>query len=210
MAGRAFHSRPLGRTVSGRRVRRAAGVTLVEVVLALGITSLIAGSVAGLIYSVVQSQRDQQHLRRRNSKAEVVTARVDGAIRSATAVLAVGSDYLVLWKTDSRSNQKPNLSEIQRIEWDRAGQRIRAFAAPADLAEADDPAYELTSDFSQITAGFKDTPAFPGQTWCQDVTGWQPGPAGAPQSARWLCYTITFRDAAGTATVKSTASLRGQ
>ena len=214
MAGRAFHPRPLGRRVGGRgrslRVRGAAGVTLVEVVLALGITSLIASSIAGLIYSVSQTQRDQQHVRRRNTRAEVVTARVDGAIRSATAVLAVGSDYAVLWKNDSRTNQKPNLSELQRIEWDRPGQRLRAYAAPEDLAAADDPAYELTSDFSQITAAIKGTPVFPGQTWCQDVTGFQPGPLGAPQSTRLLSYTITFRDGAGTSTIKSTAALRGQ
>jgi type II secretory pathway pseudopilin PulG len=205
MAGRAFHPRPLG-----PRRRRTAGVTLVEVLLALAVTSLIASSVAGLVYTVSQTQRDQQHLRRRNSRAEVVAARVDGAIRSATAVLAVGSDYLVLWKTDSRTNRMPNLSEIQRIEWDRAGQRLRAYAAPADLAEADDPAYDLTSDFSQITAALKDTPDFPGETWCRDVAGWQPGPAGASQATRLLSYTITFQDAAGTATFKSSAALRGQ
>ena len=184
-------------------------MTLVEVVLALGITSLIASSVAGLIYSVYQSQRDQQHLRRRNSRAEVVAARLDGAIRSASVVLAVGTDYLVLWKTDSRTNQKPNLSEIQRIEWDRAGQRLRTYAAPANLAEEDDATYDLTADFAQITAGLKDTAAFPGQTWCQDVTGWQPGPPGASQSTRLLSYTISFKDGAGTSTFKSTAALRG-
>jgi len=207
MAGRAFHPGSIVRRE--RPARRVRGVSLVELVLALAITSLIASSIAGLVYSVYQSQHDQQHLRRRNSRAEVVTARLDGAIRSSAMVLAVGADHVVLWKTDTNVDRKPNLSEIQRIEWDRAGRRLRAYEAPAGLAEPEDPAYELTSDFAQVTAGLKGTPSFEGQTWCQDVAGWQPGPAGASQATRMLYYTITFEDPAGTSTFRSTAALRG-
>ena len=201
-----LHPRPL--TIRGRTTPRRA-VTLVEVLLALGVLATIGSLVAGMVHSTFQNTRNHHDLRRRTVKAEVIAARLDGAIRSSTTVLASGTDWVVLWTTDSRANQKPNLSEIRRIEFDAANKRIRAYAAPSGLAEASDTTYPLASDFGATTAALKGTANFPAETWCERVTAWQIAPAGAGQSTRLLGYTISLQDQAGTSTHKSAICLRG-
>ncbi len=205
MRGRAFHPRTLG-----RRARRAAGPTLIEVVLAMAITALIGSAVTALIYSMCQNTRDQQIVRRRNIKADVIAARLDGAIRSSAVVLAAGDDFVVLWKADSRPNNMPNWSEIERIEWDRSGGLLRAYRAPENFLDDLDLPLDLSINFDLVTRLLKGSPLFPGETWCNDVVGWQVGPRGSSRGTRLLCYTMELEDDAGTFTFKSSVALRGQ
>ena len=206
MRNQPFHPGPVSRR---RRPNSRRAFTLVEVLLALAVLAAVSGLVAGLIFSTSQATRNQQDLRRRTVKAEVIAARVDGAIRSSTMVLASGADWVVLWTTDSRANQKPNLSEIRRIEFDAVGKCIRAYAAAPGLAEANDTTYATASDFGAVTSALKGTASFPAETWCDRVTGWQVAPAGAGPTTRLLGYTITLQDAAGTSSHRSAICLRG-
>jgi type II secretory pathway component PulJ len=208
MRSRAFHPRTLVR--HGRSPRRAAGTTLIEVVLAMAITALIGSAVAGLIYSMCQNTRDQQIVRRRNIRADVIAARLDGAIRSSAVVLATGDDYIVLWKADTRANNTPNWSEIERIEWDRNSGVLSSYRAPETLPDGLDLPLDPSLNFDFVTRLLRGTPAFPGETWFKDVVGWQLRPSGASRSTRLLCYTMDLEDDAGTSTFKSTIALRGQ
>ena len=179
--------------------------------MALAITALIATSVAGMMYSVTQGTRNGQELRRRNVKAEVVTARLESAVRGSRQVLAAGPSWAVLWTSDARANQKPNVSELLRIEFDAAGKQLRAYAAPATLAPADDVEYAADADFDSVTNSLKGTGRLTGTTWAARVAGWTVSPIGAsPGASRLLCHTITFEDGAGTAAVTSAVALRGQ
>jgi prepilin-type N-terminal cleavage/methylation domain-containing protein len=205
--GRPLHPPTLTR---GSATAAPSGFTLVEVLLSMGLLATIAALVSGMIYSSSQGAARQQETRRRHVRSEVVSARLDAALRGSTTVLAAGATWVVLWKGDSRPDQQPNLSEIQRVEWDAATKRLRAYAAQQPVAEADDTAYPPTTDFGAVTAALKGGSSFPGETWCERVAAWQLVPAGAGQATRLLGYTITLEDAAGSSSFKSSVSLRSE
>src|SRR4051812_34952429 len=92
-------------------VRRASrGLMLVEVLLALAISGMVAAAVAAMLFALANGSRDRQDLRHRNVRAEVVIARVDTAIRSSSMLLGRTPNCVVLWVADSRKNGRPDLS----------------------------------------------------------------------------------------------------
>jgi type II secretory pathway component PulJ len=184
-------------------------MTVMELLLALGITAMVGAAVLAMLLVVAVGSEQNEEARRRNATARVISERIDAEIRSATAVLASDEHMLVLWMGDRRQNQKPNLSELRRIEWDPDSRQIRRYAAPADLAEADDTEYELSQDFAAITASLNQTPGFVGQTWAHEAAAWRISPAGAGADTRLIQYELILGDAPS-ATIASTVSLRGR
>ena len=195
--------------IAHRRPRRR-GIMLVEVLLALAITAMVATAVASLLFAVANGSRDRQDLRRHNVRADVLAARVDNAVRSSSMLLGHDPNCMVLWVADSRRNGKPDLSELRRIEWDAANKRLVCFEPAADLAPADDAAYALSEDFVAVTDALKGQPTFPGEVWANNVTGWTSTPApGAVRDARTISYSVAVAGTAGTYTIPSAVSLRG-
>jgi type II secretory pathway pseudopilin PulG len=193
-----------------RRCRRRGGIMLIEVLLALASTAVVATAVASLLFTVASASRDRQDLRRQNVRADVLAGRLDAVIRSSSMLLGYDDKCLVLWVSDSRANGKPDLSELCRIEWDPATRRLQSFRAPADLADADNTTFGLATDFVAATQTLKGTAAFPGETWATGVTAWSSRPAAAAaQDARMISYSVTVSTATGTATMPACASLRG-
>ena len=191
--------------------QRCRALMLVEVVLALAISGMVAASVAAMMFALANGSRDRQDLRRRNVRSDVLTARLDTAIRSSGMLLGHDAKCLVFWVADSRRNGKPDLSELRRIEWDAATKQVRCYQAPADLVDADNTTYALTTDFVTATADVAGLEVFPAEVWANGVTGWSATqvPAGAAQDARMIGYTVTLGSPAGAVKVPSSAPLRG-
>lgn len=186
-------------------------MTLVELLLALAILSVVSGTVTMMLFSLSQGMETRRDLRRHNIKALVVGQRLDTALRSASAVLACSDRSVVLWLGDLRSNQKPDLSELCRIEWDAQGQQLLSYTAPLGLAEAEDRTYDPAStDFAAITAALMGTSQFPGIVCGNGVVAAQFRTAGPLPTARVLSYDVTFDGQQETYTIASTIALRGQ
>jgi hypothetical protein len=116
-----------------------------------------------------------------------------------------------LWVADSRRNQKPDLSELRRIEWDSTSRQIRCYEAPAGLADASNTTYDLsTTDFLSVTSALKGTTNFPYTVWGNGVTAFQTAPAGATQATKLVGYGLTLDTSGSTRAFRSTATLRGQ
>jgi prepilin-type N-terminal cleavage/methylation domain-containing protein len=193
-----------------RGARGRSGLTLVEMLLSLAITAVIAATLTGMLAAVSASTRSATELRHRNLRAEVVRERVESAVRSSARVLAAGDGWLVLWVGDSRANALPDLSEICRIEWDKGTKELRCFAAPPGLADVDNVKYAFTSDFDGITRGLAGTVKFPGQVWGRRVREWTPtvdGPASSPR--RTVSYRLTLEDEQGLSTFVASVVPRG-
>ncbi len=153
----------------GRAHRR--GLTLVELMIAMTITSIIAAAVAAMIHTTAYGISSQDQLRTLMVAHELAEVRISPALRGSTMVLAEGDDYVVLWTYDRRDVDSPNLSELHRIEIDRDENELRSYKAPAGLAEAQDTRYDLVAtDFGSVTAGLRDTAEFPRELWAGDVT----------------------------------------
>lgn len=193
------------------RGRRARGISLVEVILALAIAAMIAAGVSSLLFAVANGTKDRQEVRRRNIKADVTGNRLDTAIRSSAMLLGRDANSLVLWVSDSRVDEAPNLSELLRIDWDAATKEIRAYRAPADLAPAADIAYDLkTTNFLSATASLAGGATFPRETWGHGISAWESGPASADQNTELVHYAMTLEfPGASPATIRSTVALRG-
>ena len=186
------------------------GLTLVEMLLSLAITALIAMTLTGMLVTVSTGTRSATELRQRNLRAEVVRERVESRVRSSTRVLAAGNGWLVLWAGETRTNAVPDLSEICRIEWDKASQELRYFEARPGLTDAENVKYTFSSDFDGITRSLAGTAKFPGQVWGRRVQEWTltvDGPAAAPR--RTVSYRLTLQDERGLTTFVATVAPRG-
>ena len=201
-----FTRRPRPRGATAR------GIMLVEVLLAMAITGMVAAAVASLLFVTANGSRDRDDLRRRNVRSDVLAGRVDGAIRASSVLLGRDANCLVLWVADSRKNEKPDLSELRRIEWDAATKELRCYAAPAaGLADADNPTYGLGDDFLALTAALRGSATFPGETWGYNVTAWDSTTSGGAtlQLTRLIGDGLTIETAAGAYSFRSAVSLRG-
>jgi type II secretory pathway component PulJ len=196
-----------------RRPSRPAprGLLLVEVLLALALSGMIAAAVAAMLFALANGSRDRQDLRHRNARADVLSARIDTAVRSSSMLLGRDANCIVLWVADSRKNGKPDLSELRRIQWDAASKQVRCYQAPAGIADADNTTFQLSDDFLAATAALAGSATFPAEVWGTSVTGWSSNvlPAGATQDARMIAYSVTLTTSAGTVRIPSSAPLRG-
>ena len=195
---------------SHRSARRGrAGLTLVEIMIALVLTAMVGVAVAAMLDSVAYATTSRTSVRRINVKQKVVGSRIDAAIRSSMMVLAHDAEFIVLWMSDARPNGKPDLSELRRIERNPATSELWSYRAPANLAAVNDTRYRLSDDFSAITAGLKGTGVFPGERWGTSVTAWSPTlNATVPADATLVRYDLTIAGDDATITLQHAASLR--
>jgi prepilin-type N-terminal cleavage/methylation domain-containing protein len=189
------------------------GLTLIELLLALVMVCMISAAVASMLAVFSAGSRDGDGVRRRAAAGEVLIHRLSATLRSAAMVLASDGTSVVLWVSDSRDNDLPDLSEICRIEWGASTHELQRYTAPAGLAEADDAVFQLTDDFLAVTEGLRGSQQFPGEVWAREVSDWQIELDAAPQSARIVQCELTLSDGdagpAGTP-VECTAALRGR
>lgn len=144
---------------------RYRGLTLVELMLSIVVTSIVALAMTTIFTAVTNGTRtgdDQMQLRTRKI---IIGERLATMIRGSKQVLATTDDTIVLWLGDSNQNSTPNLLEIARIHWDADNNQLSIAIAPADLDEADNTEYALSDDFNTITETLAGDPTFPTAIW---------------------------------------------
>lgn len=149
----------------------ASAFTVVELVLALLLLSILGASLATIMSSGSYGLYQQTDVRNAVVSQDSAFRRVGAAVRSSQAVLAQGSNYLVLWLGDPNNRSTPYLSTLCRIEANTTIGVLYGFKAPAGLASSSDTQYPLgTTDFNATTSTLRGTTNFPGTVWCRGVT----------------------------------------
>ncbi len=195
--------------------RRHRGLMLVEILLALAISGMVAAGVASLLLATATGTQDRQETRQRNVRVDVLSHRIDAAIRSSSMLLARDTRCVVFWTADLKNNGVPNLSELRRIEWDNSKKQVVCYQAPATLADASNTAYDLaTTNFLTTTAGLRNSASFPGTVWAKNVRAWETSPGvvtpATRSTIRLIGYGFTIDlPTAGQHTTRSSAALRG-
>ncbi|MHC4995679.1 MAG: PulJ/GspJ family protein [Planctomycetota bacterium] len=179
--------------------RRQRAMTLVELLIALGITVLIGAAVASMLVAVAYGSSSQKALRDTSVRLKLTSTRLDAAIRTSKMVLESGADYVVLWTDDTRGDDNPNLSEIRLIERESSTGRVFSYVAefPAGWTEQqiadNDPAFTLGDDFAAITTALKAGSLFPSTRWGSDFDAWSMDFDHAdPQQASLVSYRLTL------------------
>ena len=201
-------------TQTARRHRHPRGVMLVEILLALAITGLVAAGVASLLMATASGTKDRQELRQRNVRVDVLAHRLDGAIRSSCMLLARDSRTLVLWTGDKNKDGAVNVAELRRIEHDNSAKQIICYEAPATLPAASNTAYDLTTttaaNFLTATAALRGTASFPGTVWGNNVQAWSSSPDPGSRTTRLIGYGFSIHlPQGGNHAARSSVTMRG-
>jgi prepilin-type N-terminal cleavage/methylation domain-containing protein len=189
---------------------RSRGFTLLEILLALAVTAMVAMVVATLLFSVANGTASRDAAQGNNSLIDVLCSRINTAVRPAGRILAQADGMLVFWMSDSDGNNKPNLSEIRRLELDAVTGHLVLYSAPATINPWDDTGYDLTQDFASVTAALRGTVNFPGTTMMTDVQQWTPSPVGAMSVSNFLTYRVTVSGPTGALIARAAVAMRGQ
>lgn len=179
------------------------------------ITAMVGCAISAMLFAVARGTDDGADSRSLVIQHKTIAGRMDAAVRGSKNILALGSNYIVLWMADTRANGAPDLSELRRIEYDSATHALISYKAsfPAGYTQAQidaaDTAYALNADFATTTATLKGTSSFPAETWSGTLYGWTMVIDNiSPQSARLVSYRLTIGTGTKTATVCGAAALR--
>ncbi len=91
------------------------GLTLVELLVALMVGSIIFAAVATLAYAVGNAQKSSEELSRHQTHLRYATLRISELIRYAKLV-ALSGDDLAIWRADDNTDNQINPSELVYIE----------------------------------------------------------------------------------------------
>lgn len=103
-------------TSAPRRMRR--GLSLVEMILALAITGMVAAAIAGMLSAVNSGTHSRRDARTAVLTSNAMATRVAGYVVQGRAFLAADDDRFVLWLNDDRQSESVHASEIRWFELD--------------------------------------------------------------------------------------------
>ena len=166
------------RTSATTRSRaRQAGMTLVELLLAMSSTAMIGAAIAAMLAAVSYGTSSEKNMRSLVVRNKLINARFSAAIRDAQMVLEAGDNYIVLWRVDTNESETSNLGEIQWIELDTGSSQIRSYKADFSgmtqaQIDAANTEFTLAADFDAATSAVRGTAVFPAEIWAGSTTGW--------------------------------------
>lgn len=196
------------RPVAKFRARRARGLTLLELLLALSGTAVVGAAVAVMLHGVSYGTQTDKDLRGLITRQMALRARFEAEVRESLMVLDAGTDYLVLWSGDSDDSGTPSKAEIQVLEYDAVMDRMMRYAPAEGIV---DEAYVLTDDFRTITGGYKGDATFPGERWAEQLTSLDFAIDDADaQSARLVSFRAGMRGGDIPDTAIGAAALRNE
>lgn len=183
--------------------------TLVEMLLALAVSSIIGLTVLLMLSGASTAAQTQHDTREATVTRQVVVARLSSLTRCTAVVLAKSDSSLVLWKGDMNANNKPDLSELRRIEWDSDSKEIWVSESPVDMNIASDVVYGIGDDFSTLSLAAAGTAVFPTQVILGQIQGWSVTlDEPVSQDARLLRLDVQLTHGSGNDTATIISALR--
>jgi prepilin-type N-terminal cleavage/methylation domain-containing protein len=180
-----------------RGCRRA--MTLVELLIAMVITGLVAAGAASILFATSQATDDRNDVRRSVVRSAAADTRLRGKVHSSRSFLAAGADELVLWANDENDDGVVNLGEILFFQRDGTANELRYYEVSwpggwtQEQIDAANTAYAPATDFSAVAASAKTSGNFSETTWATGVYNFAVTLDGAtPQAARVATIRLTF------------------
>lgn len=196
------------RTSLHNALRKHRGFTTVELLLTLAVTGVVGLGIASMLLAIGNGTDTKTDVRSVMARHKVFSSRLADAIGGSKRILATGTNYIVLWNSDANGDSQPNLSEIQRIEWNSSTKELWSYVGTVATGGTD-TSYQLTADFGTITTNLKTGSSFPGTKWGSNVSAWSTTLNNATvQSATLLSYRYTLLVGQGTNMAVGAVALR--
>lgn len=101
-----------------RLVHRHRGMSLIELMLALVVTALVAGAIAGMLSAVSTAFATREDGRSLMIRANLAQARLAGYIEPARCVLESSPTGMVIWLNDDRESGTIHATELRWLRYD--------------------------------------------------------------------------------------------
>lgn len=189
-------------TVCGRCRRRSrlgpSGFTLVELLIALVVSGLVAAGVTAMLVAVSYGTSSSHDLRTLVVKSKTIDARLGASIRVCRQVLASGSDFLLLWVADADEDDVTDNAEVRLIDRDAATDMLNSYYD--DTAAG---AYVDAATFRALALG-----SFTPQPWGTGVTGLSFVLDIPARGTNLVSYTMTLESEDVSETVVGAVAMR--
>jgi type II secretory pathway pseudopilin PulG len=211
-------------------------MTLMELLIGLAITAIVAGVIAILMNSTAMGTNSQQDGRRSLVKFQQIKALIGDKLANARCILdasvtgstpSTGPFYIVYWTGDPAPNlpsngqntgnvTQPNalngavdLSELCMLEVDTTTGKLYLWSTSNGVSS--DQTYSAGSNWRSAAVAAKSNPSFVPTLLATGVTSMVSSlDAGTMTQAKLIHTTITFTDVAGTKQVIASAELQNQ
>lgn len=113
------------------------GFTLVELLMALSVMSIILTAVATLSFALGSASNSADNASRVQNRIRYATVRISELVRSGKMICRNASGNVVLWQADDNGDSKINPGEITSLEVDSVSSGIKLTKYHPDAAYAD-------------------------------------------------------------------------
>lgn len=203
-----------------RSALRLRGVTLVELMLALSVLSLVGICIVMMIKGAADGTSGQTDGRRHLVRMQAIEAQVAETVRPCNAILAAGNGYMVLWRGDGKNrniatNQAVNLSELALLEYDSSSKQLKLYQTvfPAGMSAAAmiaaDSTYAASSNWYNAATAAKNSAYFTPTVLANSVSEFTVSlDSGTATSAKIATLKVTLNDGVVSRSMVISASLR--
>jgi len=98
--------------------RRRDGFTLVELLVAMVVTSIVLAAVATLAYAMSVAGDMSDNTSQKQAQLRYTTLRISQLIRNCKLICTIAGNDLAIWRADDNDNGKININELVYIEAD--------------------------------------------------------------------------------------------
>jgi len=191
-------------------------MTLVELMMALAITAIVALAAAGMLSAVTYGSAERTDMRSLLVRQEMIAQRLSAAVRASRQVLDADDDRLILWVSDANHDDVTQVSEVRWIHFSENDGTLTSTSVsfPDHLTheqmDALDAVFNPAQSMQSQLSGLGSYVVM--QTWAQGVAGWELSSRDATEKRPGLLnFRVTFADQYNQRqTIIGAAALRSQ
>ena len=198
---------------SGKRGRR--GIALVELLMAIAITSMITAAVGSMVTAVARSQEYENDRREATIRAQALNARLASYITPALSVLNAQPNKFVLWFDDSRQSETVHGTEIRWAQFNNltGTVELKYVDFPAGWSQIQKDQYDTifpnTSDWWVVLKYYEGLGFISTIRLSDGVSGFTVGyDPSTTKSKKILTFCVTFTGKTTNHDVVSSSSIR--
>lgn len=187
-----------------KHARTQSAFTLVELLLALSIMTMVGVASLAILGATTYGTSDDQTRRELMVKTEVVGRRIDGALHTAEALLVPSSgqptstDYFIVWVDDANDDAVKDNSEMLLVERDTGDNELIAYRDTTATGTFSDAGTFRTAALA----------SYPASRWATGVSALSFSATFGTGQLPLLTYSFTLTKGTTSETLTRAASLR--